>query len=195
VYISFPLALLVEILGFGTVSTALDFWFHNRKEKAGVKKAPIEIVVGVFIFYLMLILISNVAIDIAKAYLSEAWQQGAIILVRALLTLQTIPGALIVAVRTGHRELLREIKKEKAEKLSETSEKLSGKKEETSGNFPKDWRRLRPTLSYEQVVEIAELDSSRIKQVAKRAGVEERTVVNWRTYAKKEIEGKHDNEI
>ena len=39
--ISLALSLLVEILGFSTVSTALDFWFHNRKEKAGIKRAPL----------------------------------------------------------------------------------------------------------------------------------------------------------
>ena len=198
-FISLPLALLVEILGFGTVSTALDFWFHNRKEKAGMKKAPLEVVVGVFIFYLLLILVSNVVIDISTAYLTDGWQKGAVILVRALLTLQTIPGALIVAVRTGHRDLLRQIKIEKEEetfrKVSESKQNSRGESDEVSENFPKDWRKLRPTLTYQQVVEIANLDSLQIKTVAKKAGVEERTVGNWRAYAKKEIEGQNENEV
>ena len=201
ILICIALAVLVEILGFATVSTALDFWFHNRKEKAGIKKAPLQIVIGVFVFYLVLILISNVVIDISVAFLSEGWQKAAIIIVKMLLTLQTVPGALIVAVRTGHRELLREIKKEKQErdektsrKLSESSKNLRGESGELSENFPKDWRKLRPTLTYQQVLEIAHLDSAKVKIWAKQANVDERTIVNWRTYAKKEV-SKNENEV
>ncbi len=194
--ISLALAILVEILGFGTVSTALDFWFHNRKEKAGMKRAPLEVVIGVFIFYLVLILVSNVVIDVSVAYLTEGWQKLAVIIVKALLTLQTIPGALIVAVRTGHRGLLQQIKKEKDEetyrKLTEKSKNSGGESEEVSQNFPKDWRTLRPTLTNEQVVYFANLDSLKVKEVAKKAGVDERTVVNWRKYAKKEL-GQNEN--
>jgi len=190
--IALALALLVEILGFGTVSTALDFWFHNRKEKAGMKKAPLEVVVGVFIFYLVLILVSNVVIDVSNAYLNENWQIGAIIMVRALLTLQTIPGALIVAVRTGHRELLRQIKKEKEEeklqKLSESLQNSGGESNNLSENFPTDWRKLRPLLTPENVVYFAGLDSLDIKRVAEKYKVDPRTVVNWRKYAIREIE-------
>jgi hypothetical protein len=188
IYIAFPLALLVEILGFGTVSTALDFWFHNRKEKAGMKRAPIEVVIGVFIFYLMLILVSNVVIDVSEAFLSVRWQMASVIIVRGLLTLQTIPGALIVAVRTGHRELLKEIKREKAEKLSETSQKVSTPQEKLSESFPKDWRKLRPTLTYEQVEELANLTPGQIKAISQKHGVDEKTVQNWRSYSRREVE-------
>lgn len=190
--ISLALSLLVEILGFSTVSTALDFWFHNRKEKAGIKRAPLEIVVGVFVFYLALILVSNVVIDVSMAYLSEGWQKGSIIVVRALLTLQTIPGALIVAVRTGHRELLREIKKEKEQKLSEKEQKPREESEKISENFPKRWSELRPTLTWEQVIWWSKIDSTQVKEKAKLHKVDERSIVNWRMYAAKEVQ-ENDN--
>lgn len=194
ILVSLALALLVEILGFGTVSTALDFWFYNRKEKAGMKKAPLSIVIGVFIFYLILILVSNVVIDISVAYLSPEWQKGAIILVRALLTLQTIPGALIVAVRTGHRELLKEIKKEKDAKLSESLPKVSETQEGNAQKFPKDWRKLRPTMTFEQVVDLSQWDSKKMKSIAAEAGVDIKTVSNWREYARKEVERSRNEE-
>lgn len=181
------LALLVEILGFGTVSTGLDFWFYNRRERAGSKKAPLGIIIGTFVFYLVLILVSNVVIDIANAYLNENWQKAAIITVRALLTLQTIPGALIVAARTGHRDLLREIKKEKEQKVSGKKEKVSEDEQKVTESFPKDWRKLRPTLSYQQVVELAALTSEEVKETAKLYQVDERTVTNWRKYANEEV--------
>lgn len=193
--ISLALALLVEILGFSTVSTALDFWFHNRKEKAGIKRAPLEVVIGVFVFYLALILVSNVVIDVSMAYLSEGWQKGSIIVVRALLTLQTIPGALIVAVRTGHRELLREIKKEKEQKLSENQGNSRGESGKFSQNFPKRWSELRPTLTWEQVVWWSQIDSTQVKEKAKLHQVDERSIVNWRKYALQEVKSNEENQV
>jgi hypothetical protein len=195
-FLAFVLALLVEILGFGTVSTGLDFWFYNRREKAGVKKAPLGIVIGVFFFYLILILISNVLVDVSNAYLSEGWQKLAVILVRAGLTLQTIPGALIVAVRTGHRELLREIKREKAEKEA-TKVTVSGTKDpstekENEPKLPKDWRKLRPTLDDASVLAISKWTAADLKKVSQEQGIEERTLINWRTYAKREVEMKNN---
>lgn len=196
--ISIALAALVEILGFATVSTGLDFYFHNKKEKSGVKRAPIEVVVGVFIFYLGLILVSNVVIDISVAYLDKNWQSGAIILVRALLTLQTVPGALIVAVRTGHRDLLRQIKREKEEadsrKLSESDGKSRGESGDFSENFPKRWSELRKTLTWEQVVWWSQIDSVEVKKKAKLHNVDERSIVNWRSYARQEVEKAGKNE-
>lgn len=168
-WLSIAIAVLVEVLGFGTVSTALDFWFYNRRDRAQKRRAPLEVVIVTFIFYLVLVLGSNVVIDIAKNFGSERQLAWSVIAVRALLTLQTIPGALIVAVRTGHRDLLREIKRDKVEKderkglsgdaseLPETLQdflrcelrKLSGKSgdlselSETFGNFPQDAEALR----------------------------------------------------
>lgn len=187
------LSILVEILGFSTVSTALDFWFYNRKEKAGFKRAPLEVVIGVFVFYLALILISNVVIDVSVAYLSESWQKGAIIVVRAMLTLQTIPGALIVAVRTGHRDLLREIKKEKEQKLSEKEQKPREENQKLSENFPKRWADLRSTLDWDGVVWWSKIDSTQVAEKAKLHGVSERTITNWRSYAQLEVE-QHEKE-
>ncbi len=189
--IALAIAALVEILGFGTVSTFLDFWFYNRKENAKVKKAPLGVVVFSFGFYLSLIVVSNVIIDIARAFGTVETILWAIIIVRLLLTLQTIPGALIVAVRTGHRDLLKQIKKEKAEKISENQRKVS----ETSGergenlsetfrNFPKDWRSLEPMLTKEQIVKIANLSPKEVRDWASEIGVTEKTITNWRSNAR-----------
>ena len=194
--LALALALLVEILGFGTVSTFLDFWFHNKKEKAKVKKAPLGVVVFSFGFYLCLIVGSNIVIDIAKAFGSNGQQLWAVIVVRLLLTLQTIPGALIVAVRTGHRDLLKEIKKEKRESESssnkkETSETKGGNTEKVSesfGKFPKDLRTLEPTLTYEQKVEIANLSPDKMRTWASEIGVTEKTISNWRSHFRDVVE-------
>lgn len=183
--LSFLLAAMVEILGFGTVSTGLDFWFYNRRERAGNKKAPLMIPVITFAFYLILILVSNVVVDISNAYLSEDWQKGAVILVRLLLTLQTIPGALIVAARTGHRDLLKEIKREKEQKV-ESSTKVP-----ESSNIHQekwaDWRKFRPTLTEDQLVNLANSDPSSMKSMAEETGYTYKTISNWRMRAREEL--------
>lgn len=178
--LAIALAVMVEILGFGTVSTGLDFWFYNRRERAGNKKAPLTIIVVTFAFYLVLIIVSNVVIDISNAYLSEVWQKGAIILVRLLLTLQTIPGALMVAARTGHRDLLKEIKREKEQKLSENFPKVRG---ESDQNLPKTWHELLPTLSPDDVIWWSQIDSDIVKEMSRKFQLSERTMTNWRTNA------------
>lgn len=192
-YISLPLALLVEILGFGTVSTGLDFWFYNRRERANSKKAPIEVVIGVFVFYLFLILVSNVVIDISVAYFTIGWQKAAIIIVRALLTLQTIPGALIVAVRTGHRELLRDIKRDKSEKddgkFQESSRKVlevDRKPVESSKKLP-DWRKMRPTLSRQDLEKLSNLTPDMMRTYSSETDFTYKTISNWRNKAREEL--------
>lgn len=106
IFIAAPVAILVEILGFSAVSTFMAFWFFNRKNRADAKKAPIGLVILAFMFYLLLIIFSNVLLDTFPG------QEWALIVVRALYTMQTIPAALIVAVRVQHRDLLNEYAKD-----------------------------------------------------------------------------------
>lgn len=178
-------ALVVEILGFTAVSTYLSFWFHNRKNTAESKRAPTGVVIIAFSFYLALIVFSNVLLD---TFPGETWAE---ISVRALFTLQTIPAAMLVAVRTQHRELLSAIAKErseKKEKVSEGSQKEDSGVSETFRNFPKDWRQLEPLLTYEQTVEIANLNPTQVRAWSQGIGVSEKTITNWRTSAREKIE-------
>lgn len=181
VYVALPAAILVEILGFSAVSTFIAFWFHNKKVQANYKRAPVEVIIFAFIFYLALIIFSNVLLD---AFPSERWAE---ITVRALFTLQTIPAALIVVVRTQHRELLSDIRKEREQKLTEKLPKVSDEEQKVSRNLPKDWRHLRPTLSDADVANLANLSSEQVREVSVRYDVDARTVTNWRSYARKEI--------
>ena len=192
--LAFALALLVEILGFGTVSTFLDFWFYNRRVRAGSKQAPLGLIVFAFAFYLCLILVTNVVIDIAKSFGTPDQLLWATILVRALLALQTIPGATIVAVRTGHRELLKEIKAEKVEKESgkfqESSRKVPNELEtsvESSKNVLLDWRKIRPTLSQDDLMNLANLVPDQMRAYSAETGYTYKTISNWRTRARAEL--------
>jgi hypothetical protein len=180
-------AVVVEILGFSAISTFMAFWYFNRRNVASSKKAPVGWVVFSFMFYLALIVTSNILLDATEGTAYAAW---AVIGVRALFTLQTIPAAVIVIARAGHRNLLSDIAKEKAErdaererKEAETGRKLSETEENIPVTFPSDWRKTRAMLTNEQVEAIAVSNS---KDISFLYGVSERTARNWRTYAQAE---------
>jgi len=94
--------------------------------------------------------------------------------------LQTIPAALIVVARAGHRDLLTEIDKEKKPKVTGN---LPNTPENAAETFPKNWRKLRPALTDEQVRYIAEGST---KDIAFMYKVSERTALNWIGYAQAE---------
>jgi hypothetical protein len=169
-WVAFPAALVVEILGFSAVSTFMTFWFFNRRNKALAKKAPIPLVVFAFSFYLALILTSNVLLD---AFNNADW---AVIAVRALFTLQTIPAALIVVARAGHKSLLSEIAKER----EENSRKVSEEKLPENGKLSVNWRQVRKQLNQEDVTW---LKTARTEEICFRWGIDDRTARNWRKYA------------
>jgi hypothetical protein len=186
--VAVPAALVVEILGFSAVSTFLAFWFYNRRNVAGTKRAPIEVVIIAFVFYLALIVVSNVLLDATKG---TEWSGWAVVAVRALYTLQTIPAALIVAVRTQHRELLSEIAKEKLEKLSSKQVELSknvpeddGKNLESSKKVP-DWRRQ--NFTHEQKQTMAGWTPDQMRSYAMESGFTYKTLSNWRSRSRTEL--------
>lgn len=178
---------VVEILGFSAVSTFLSFWFHNRKNVAESKKAPLLVVVVAFIFYLALIVTSNVLLD---SFPEDRWAE---IAVRALFTLQTIPAALLVAVRTQHRELLTSIAQEKASKPSTPTGNLpvssAGGGKVTSNLLVISWKKLRPKLTDTQLQYIATNEPKDVVEQMAKAGYEvtPRSASNWRQYARDEL--------
>jgi hypothetical protein len=169
-WVAIPAAVLVEILGFSAISTFMAFWFFNRRNKANAKKAPVWMIVFAFFFYLALIVTSNILLD---AYNNAEW---AINSVRALFTLQTIPAALIVVARAGHKSMLAEIAKER----EESNRKVSEERSNNDGKFPVGWRQVRKQLSREDVTWLA---SARTEEICYRYGIDDRTARNWRKYA------------
>jgi len=94
-------AAVIECLGISTISTALDIWTHNKRYKDAVKKAPILIPVFAFVFYSVLVLTVNVIMEIEQA--------GSQIIARALLSLMTVPAAMILAARKGLADIQQEL--------------------------------------------------------------------------------------
>lgn len=99
-----------------------------------------------------------------------------------------IPYVLIIGVFAGNKMVTA------LESSEESFQKDKPKQKEIEETFPKDWRNLRPTLTYEQVEELAQLSPGQIKAISKKHGVDEKTVSNWRSYSKREVEMRKENE-
>lgn len=108
--IALILAAVIEILGLATVSTTLQFWQHNRRYSTEDKRQPVNLAGGMFLFYLAVILTTNVLLE---------WpRQGEYnpIIARGLLSLLSVPAAITMAVRTQYAEMRRGIEEEKAKR-------------------------------------------------------------------------------
>lgn len=169
-WVAFPAALVVEILGFSAISTFVNFWFFNRRNKANAKKAPTHWVAFAFFFYLALIVTSNVLLDTFNN------AEGAKIAVRALFTLQTIPAAVIVIARAGHKSLLSEIANEQIANKTNAPANGSANQEVK--------KRTYANLSQSDKYYIINNDS---KVCAKEFGVTSRAIQKWRKDVQAEI--------
>jgi hypothetical protein len=90
-----------------------------------------------------------------------------------------IPYIIIGGVFVGNRMVEQMEKTESTGNLPERSES----KKENSGNM--DWRKVRLTLSVEEVTNIAYAKTEDIMKAF--PGLSERTARNWRTHAREEI--------
>lgn len=120
-YLDFPhwVALIagitVEFLGLTTVSTTLAFWSHNQKYKTDVRRVPVIIPLLTFVFYLLVVISINVLLDV--------YGGQAVIAVRVLLTLLSVPAAVIIATRRQHGEIIDEIRVQKDKRAIARREK------------------------------------------------------------------------
>jgi hypothetical protein len=176
-WVAVPVAIVVEILGFSAVSTLMTFLFFNRRNRANAKKAPTEWVLFAFAFYLALILTSNVVLDASHN------SENAIIVVKALYTLQTIPAATIVLARVGHKQLIAELASERAanranEQANEQTNRSQVNEQET--NDSRTFANLTRTEKYF-------IFNNKSELAAKELKVTPRAIQKWRKRIQDEI--------
>lgn len=176
----FPIALAIgitiEVIGLSTVSTAMAFHAHNKRHTAKYKRAPVGMVVFLFVFYLITVFMINIVLDLApegNKYV-EAGASGSLILLE-------VPAALLIAIRTQHTELLNNLReeKEKKERL-----KVTQKFQRSYIDYPqdlpinvKDFRKLSKILTPEHREWILRTDAN---IVAELFGVSRKTAYNWK---------------
>ena len=108
-WVALSVAGVIEILGLATIYTALQFWRHNRRYSKSERRMPVELAVSCFVFYLIVVLTTNVLLEIPGNHPATP------VVARALLTLLSVPAGVTLAIRAQHTELLREIAARRAQ--------------------------------------------------------------------------------
>jgi hypothetical protein len=144
---------------------------------------PILVPLGTYIWYLVVVIVVNVLLEKASGASSvRVWTVG-------LLATLSVPTAALISVTSIWTERLLERERQKEEKSKER-ENPSESIQKVSESFPKDWRKLRPLLKEEQVAQIASLDAAGVRELSRVYEVTEKTITNWRAYARTELENR-----
>lgn len=93
-------AAAVEFLGLSAVHTAVTFWQWNDNHKS--ERAPFWFAFGAGLFYVVIVLTVNAALDIWRG------NDSVKILSHALLSLLSVDAAVIIAIRAQHARRLNE---------------------------------------------------------------------------------------
>ncbi len=209
IWVAWMVAAAIEGLGMSVVSTAFELWDWNDTKKDKDQNAPVLIAVAAVIFYLSVVIIVNVLLELGW----PVW------IAKALLSLLSVPAVVTLALRSQHArrmdvkhaedEIRREERKEEREfkrqmKLMEARgelPKVSAKVSETSANQPATfgkWQRW-PAVPDETKREIARViaenravNSSNYKKLSAdylvhEFGLDERGAYNWIGYAERDF--------
>lgn len=95
--------IVIELFGVVAMHTIIKFWQNNKKYTSdkSEKRAPLGSAIFSYSFYLAIVLIVNVVLEI-MAGARDFWG----ILAIALFSLLGIPSGVLVAIRAQHREML-----------------------------------------------------------------------------------------
>ena len=104
VWVAGTAAFVVETLGMASVSTAIRFWYHNARYKKDENKAPFELAIAVYLFYIVVVITVNVILEIVTGT-----RTGWIIVAIALFTLLSVPSGVLIAIRAQYSEVLEQI--------------------------------------------------------------------------------------
>jgi hypothetical protein len=97
------------------------------------------------------------------------------------------PFMLLGGVVSGNANMLTD---DNAVSSSETYRKVPESYQKETGKLAPHWRKVRPTLSYENVVQLANMSIPDIQKVFNKYDITDRTACNWRDYARTEISNK-----
>lgn len=104
-------AFVVEVLGITAVSTAIRFWRNNTIYKSEKEKAPFWLAVGVYVFYIVIVLSVNVILEIVSQTRS-----GWVIFSIGLFSLLSFPSGVLISIRAQYTEMLEDRNERKQER-------------------------------------------------------------------------------
>jgi hypothetical protein len=104
-------AFVVEVLGITAVSTAIRFWRNNQIYKSDKERAPFWLAVGVYVFYIVVVLAVNVILEIVSGVRS-----GWVIFSIGLFSLLSFPSGVLISIRAQYTEMLEDRNERKQER-------------------------------------------------------------------------------
>ena len=113
-WVAITAAFVVEVLGITAVSTAIRFWKNNQLYKSEKERAPFWLAVGVYVFYIVIVLSVNVILEIVSGVRS-----GWVIFSIGLFSLLSFPSGVLISIRAQYTEMLEDRQERKAERQNE----------------------------------------------------------------------------
>ena len=200
--LSVLIALVLEMLGYVGAISFIQSLFRLIKTRNSLYLLPSVLNGLAYLFYLAVMFMVNYQLGIH-------FQTPDIInRIVAWLSFMTVPTGLLAANYLSQKEVKQDEKEERAERREERLEKariragqvtessqtyqkdvtkVSEVSESSNESFPKDWRKLRKIMSEKDMKDLANLSAAGVKKVSEKYNVDERTVINWRINAQKEL--------
>lgn len=194
-------ALVLEMLGYVGAISFIQAVFRFVKTWNRLYLLPAMLNGIAYCFYLVLMFLVNYMLG------SYFRTPDIINTIVGLLSFVTVPTGLLAANHLSQKEIKedeKEIRKENRDERLEKARIRAGKVSESSvtyrkdveevtessENLPKDWRKLKPLLSTKDIETLANLSAEGVKKFSEKYKVDERTVINWRKYAREDLENK-----
>lgn len=116
-WVAWTAAFVTEVLGITAVSTAIRFWRNNTVYKSSKEQAPFWLAVGVYVFYIVIVLSVNVILEIVSGVRS-----GWVIFSIGLFSLLSFPSGVLISIRAQYTEMLEDRTERKAARHSYASD-------------------------------------------------------------------------
>lgn len=110
-WVAWTAAFVTEVLGITAVSTAIRFWRNNQIYKSDKERAPFWLAVGVYVFYIVIVLSVNVILEIVSGV-----RTGWVIFAIGLFSLLSFPSGVLISIRAQYTEMLEDRTERKAER-------------------------------------------------------------------------------
>lgn len=125
---------VVEALGLVSVATAIRFWRYNLKYKKVENKAPFKWALGVYLTYILIVVLTNVVLEIV----APNPRSGLKIFAIALFSLLSFPSGVLYAIRIQFSDMLTE----KAEGKAKGNKGNSEKKQKFASDYKSEMLKL-----------------------------------------------------
>lgn len=103
-WVAYTAGFVVEAFGITSITTAIKFYYHNRKYKTGENKAPFLPALLSYLTYVLIVVVTNIVLEIVAGT-----RNGMVIFSISLFTLLSVPSGVLIAIRTQYSQVLESI--------------------------------------------------------------------------------------